>query len=177
MKRVTTTPELSPSTTEINSHLFDDWFDPIESGIRDRVRGLIEEMLRGELDAALTRPRYARRAGHAADSGVAAVVSGHRHGSRVRTLMGTFGKAEIAVPRAQLNTSDGKTAEWKSQALVRPDSFAAKLVIYQGDDIARIFCLSPFTHCQSSKPNIDIPVFGHAYWRSQRRPGHERALP
>jgi hypothetical protein len=30
MKRVTTTPELSPSTTEINSHLFDDWFDPIE---------------------------------------------------------------------------------------------------------------------------------------------------
>jgi hypothetical protein len=52
MKRVTTTPELSPSTTEINSHLFDDWFDPIESGIRGRVRGLIEEMIRGELDAA-----------------------------------------------------------------------------------------------------------------------------
>jgi putative transposase len=117
MKRVTTTPELSPSTTEINSHLFDDWFDPIESGIRDRVRGLIEEMIRGELDAALSRPRYCRRAGHAEDSGVAAVVSGHRHGSRVRTLTGTFGKTEIAVPRARLNTSDGKTTEWKSQAL------------------------------------------------------------
>ena len=117
MKRVTTTPELSPSTTEINSHLFDDWFDPIESGIRDRVRGLIEEMIRGELDAALSRPRYGRRAGHAEDSGVAAVVSGHRHGSRVRTLTGTFGKTEIAVPRARLNTSDGKTTEWKSQAL------------------------------------------------------------
>ena len=117
MKRVTTTPELSPSTTEINSHLFDDWFDPIESGIRDRVRGLIEEMIRGELDAALSRPRYGRRAGHAADSGVAAIVSGHRHGSRVRTLAGTFGKTEIAVPRARLNTSDGKTTEWKSQAL------------------------------------------------------------
>jgi transposase-like protein len=117
MKRVTTTPELSPSTTEINSHLFDDWFDPIESGIRDRVRGLIEEMIRGELDAALSRPRYGRRAGHAEDSGVAAVVTGHRHGSRVRTLTGTFGKTEIAVPRARLNTSDGKTTEWKSQAL------------------------------------------------------------
>jgi hypothetical protein len=38
MKSVTTTPELSPSTTESNSHLFDDWFDPIESGIRDRDR-------------------------------------------------------------------------------------------------------------------------------------------
>jgi putative transposase len=118
MRNVTTTPELSHSTTEINSHLFDDWFDPIESGIRDRVRGLIEEMIRGELDAALSRPRYGRRgAAHAEDSGVAAVVKGHRHGSRVRTLTGTFGKTEIAVPRARLNTSDGKTTEWKSQAL------------------------------------------------------------
>ena len=117
MKNVTTTPELSHWTPESNSHLFDDWFDPIESGIRDRVRGLIEEMIRGELDAALSRPRYGRRAGHAEDSGAAAAVSGHRHGSRVRTLTGTFGKTEIAVPRARLNTSDGKTTEWKSQAL------------------------------------------------------------
>jgi hypothetical protein len=84
MNNVITTPELSPSTTESNSHLFDDWFDPIESGIRDRVRGLIEEMIRGELDAALSRPRYGRRAEDAEDSGVAAVVSGHRpqHGAR-----------------------------------------------------------------------------------------------
>jgi hypothetical protein len=35
--------------------------------------------------------------------GSAAVVTGHRHGSRVRTLTGTFGKTEIAVPRARLN--------------------------------------------------------------------------
>ena len=117
MKTVTTTSELLHSTTESNSHLFDDWFDPIESGIRDRVRGLIEEMIRGELDAALSRPRYGRRSGPAEDSGVAAVVTGHRHGSRVRTLTGTFGKTEIAVPRARLNTSDGKTTEWKSQSL------------------------------------------------------------
>src|SRR5882672_5911852 len=117
MKTVTTTPELLQSTTESNSHLFDDWFDPIETGIRDRVRELIEEMIRSELDAALSRPRYGRRAAHAEDSGVAAVVTGHRHGRRVRTLTGTFGKTEIAVPRARLNTSDGKTTEWKSQAL------------------------------------------------------------
>jgi hypothetical protein len=54
MKTVTTKPELSHSTTESNSHLFDDWFDPIETGIRDRVRGLIEEMIRGKLDTALS---------------------------------------------------------------------------------------------------------------------------
>ena len=64
MKNVTTTAELSHSTTDSNSHLFDDWFDPIESGIRDRVRGLIEEMIRGELDAVLSRPRYGRQAAH-----------------------------------------------------------------------------------------------------------------
>jgi hypothetical protein len=83
MKNVTTTPELSHSTTESNSHLFDDWFDPIETGIRDRVRGLIEEMIRGELDAVLSRPRYRRQARHADGSDAAAgmpaigTVAGH----------------------------------------------------------------------------------------------------
>jgi transposase-like protein len=41
----------------------------------------------------------------------------HRHGSRRRSLTGTFGPIEIAVPRARLNTPEGKTSEWKSQAL------------------------------------------------------------
>jgi transposase-like protein len=117
MTSVTTKPEIPQPTTESNSHLFDDWFDPIETGIRDRVRGLIEEMICGELDAFLSRPRYGRRAAAADSSDVAACVAGHRHGSRVRTLTGTFGKTEIAVPRARLNTSDGKTREWKSQSL------------------------------------------------------------
>ena len=44
-------------------------------------------------------------------------VTGHRHGSRARSLTGTFGAIEIAVPRARLNTTDGKTTEWKSKAL------------------------------------------------------------
>ena len=43
--------------------------------------------------------------------------AGHRHGSRTRSLTGTFGPIEIAVPRARLTTSEGKTTEWKSQAL------------------------------------------------------------
>ena len=86
MKNVTSKPELSHPAIETNSHLFDDWFDPIEDMIRGQVRGLIEEMIRGELDATLSRPRYGRRAGHSEDRDSAAVVTGHRHGSRVRTL-------------------------------------------------------------------------------------------
>jgi hypothetical protein len=41
-------------------------------------------------------PRYGRRANNGEGEDVAAVASGHRHGSRVRTLTGTFGKTEIA---------------------------------------------------------------------------------
>jgi transposase-like protein len=95
--------------------LFDDWFDPIEAGLRDRVRDFIETMIRTELDAALARPRYARRP--AAGEGAEACVAGHRHGSRTRTLTGTFGKTEISVPRARIDTGDGTTSEWKSKAL------------------------------------------------------------
>ena len=86
MTSVTTKPELSQPTTESNSHLFDGWFDPIETRIRDRVRGLIEEMICGELDAVLSRPHYGRRAVAADGSDVAPDVTGHRHGRRVRTL-------------------------------------------------------------------------------------------
>jgi hypothetical protein len=56
---VTKKPEFPQPTIESNSHLFDDWVDPIETGIRERVRGMIEEMIRGQLDAALSRPAMA----------------------------------------------------------------------------------------------------------------------
>jgi len=46
---------------EAAPYLFDDWFDPIEAGLRERVRGFIETMLESELDAVLARPRYGRR--------------------------------------------------------------------------------------------------------------------
>jgi len=117
MTSVTTKLELSQPSTDGSSPLFDNWFDPIETGIRERVREFIEEMIRSELDAVLSRPRYGRRAKHAEGGAVVAGVAGHRHGSRVRTLMGTFGKTEIAVPRARLNGCDGKTTEWKSEML------------------------------------------------------------
>jgi putative transposase len=111
----TTTPDSSQPASEIAVDLFDSWFDPIETEVRARARGFIEEMIRSELDAVLARPRYERRkeAGDAGRPG----VTGHRHGSRTRSLTGTFGPIEIEVPRARLNTAAGKTTEWKSQAL------------------------------------------------------------
>ena len=96
--------------------LFDNWFDPIEDGIRARVRGFIETMLEEELDDALSRPRYGRRKAPA-DGNAAAPLVGCRHGHRKRALTGTFGKTEIAVPRARVMGEDGKTREWKSQSL------------------------------------------------------------
>ena len=98
--------------------LLDDWFDPIEAGLRDRVRELIQAMIESELEAALSRPRYARRPKEACENADGASgITGHRHGHRSRSLLGTFGRVEIAVPRARLDTAEGTTTEWKSTAL------------------------------------------------------------
>src|SRR5207247_4314729 len=70
------------------------------------------------LDGVLGRSRYGRRAkSPSGDAEEAAGVSGHRHGHRSRSLLGTFGQVNVDVPRARLNTPDGKTSEWKSRAL------------------------------------------------------------
>src|SRR5271154_6018173 len=88
MTSVTTKPDSSQPAAETAVYLFDNWFDPIEAGLRDRVREFIHGMIEGELDIALSR-----------------------------SLLGSFGRVEIEVPRARLNTADGKTTEWKSTAL------------------------------------------------------------
>lgn len=111
----TTKPSSSQPTAKLAVDLLDNWFDPIETEVRVCARRFIEELIRGELDAVLARPRY-ERSKNLGEEGKFG-VTGHRHGSRSRSLTGTFGPIEIAVPRARLNTADGKTAEWKSQAL------------------------------------------------------------
>ena len=115
MTKITTKPDSLQPATEMAVDLFDNWFDPIETEVRARSRQFIEELIRSELDTALSRPRYGRSqmAGHEAKAG----VTGHRHGSRTRRLTGTFGPIEIAVPRARLDDTEGKTTEWKSGAL------------------------------------------------------------
>jgi putative transposase len=90
------------------------WFDPIEIGIRDRIRGFIEALVDEELNEALRRARYQRPAG----GGTAATV-GYRHGRRDRRLLGSFGPVTISVPRARLINAGGTSREWRSDALPR----------------------------------------------------------
>ena len=115
MTSTITKPDSSQPPSDAAVDLFDNWFDPIETAVRDRARQFIEELIRGELDAVLARPRYGRSQMASNEGGTG--VMGHRHGRRQRSLTGTFGPVEIEVPRARLNTPEGKATEWKSKAL------------------------------------------------------------
>ncbi|MEJ2715514.1 MAG: transposase, partial [Acidihalobacter sp.] len=111
--------------------LFDDWFDPIEVGIRTRVRGFIQELIEAELEEALSRARYVRHSksgqistettsdttAGATSTPAEPQLHGHRHGHRSRTLMGASGEVEVSVPRARIEGADCKTTEWHSKAL------------------------------------------------------------
>src|SRR5712671_3213861 len=60
MTSITTKPDSSQPSAEATVDLFDNWFDPIETGVRERVREFIHALIEGELDMSLSRPRYAR---------------------------------------------------------------------------------------------------------------------
>ena len=118
MKKHITQPDSQTQALEADPQLFNDWFDPVESAVRSRVRDFIETMMEEELDAMLCRPRYGRAAPEPGEEGSKeARCTGHRHGHRSRSLLGTFGPVEVSMPRARLNTPDGGTTEWKSKAL------------------------------------------------------------
>jgi transposase-like protein len=108
-----TSDSTKAAACSVDGLLFDNWFDPIEAALRDRARNFIEELIHSELTAALDRPRYGRRGMKENSS----ALVGHRHGSRTRSLTGTFGTTEIAVPRARIEGENGTTTEWKSKAL------------------------------------------------------------
>ena len=92
----------SQSAAETAVHLFDNWFDPIEAGLRDRVREFINAMIEGELDTALSRPRYARHAKPSSGKAEGAVrATGHRHGHRSRSLLGSLGMSRFLLNMAK----------------------------------------------------------------------------
>src|SRR5947208_16656175 len=75
MTNVTMKSDSFEPATDTAAHLFDNCFDPIESGLRERVREFIEVLICSELDAALARPRYGRAK---SDGACSAGIGGHR---------------------------------------------------------------------------------------------------
>jgi len=103
------------TATESAVLLGEAWFDPIETGIREQIRGFIEALVNEELNQVLGRARYQRPVG--AETAPATV--GYRHGRRKRQLLGSFGPMTISVPRARLAGGDGTSQEWRSNVLPR----------------------------------------------------------
>jgi hypothetical protein len=85
-------------------------FDPLEDGVRRRVRAFIEATIEEELRVALGRGRYERPADGA---------RGQRNGHRERQVIGTFGAEQVKVPRARVVDEHGRSSEWRSKALRR----------------------------------------------------------
>ena len=65
------------------------WSDPIEAGIRDRIRGFIEELIEEELAAALGRGRYHRHRRGDGEAGSATPPPPDRPMSRRSPATGT----------------------------------------------------------------------------------------
>lgn len=85
-----------------------DWVDPLEQAFRVGVRGYLQELLEQEVTEALGRLRHGREV----------TAQGYRHGHRSRTLIGTFGRVELDVPRARLSRAEGRR-EFQSALLPR----------------------------------------------------------
>jgi hypothetical protein len=99
-------------------HLLDDWFDAIEVGLRERVREFIQAMIESELETALARPRYGRRAtADIQNGGGPSGISGHRHGHPLVITDGNLWPGRDRGATRQARQRGGKTTEWKSSAL------------------------------------------------------------
>lgn len=53
-----------PAGDVADEKLFDNWFDPITTGLRAKTRGFTETMIEEELDSALSRPCWAQLSRH-----------------------------------------------------------------------------------------------------------------
>jgi putative transposase len=84
--------------------------DTIEREIRERIRCTIELIVEEELETTLGAKPSKR---------VGAARQGYRHGHRDRRLTTSVGPTTIAMPRARLEASDGRTTEWHSGTVRR----------------------------------------------------------
>jgi transposase-like protein len=92
--------------------------DPLEQAFRKGVQSYLQELLEEEVTEALGRLRHGREA----------TASGYRHGHRSRTLVGTFGRVALDVPRARIAQQEGGTREFRSALLPRYKRLTASAV-------------------------------------------------
>jgi transposase-like protein len=134
-------------SSEGGHFLCDDWFDPLETGVRTRIRGFIEELLEAELDAVLGRDRYERPRMGGGNSPIGAV--GSRHGHRERGLMGTFGATTIRVPRARLTAKTKQEIEAKRKVFIRKWRLKCRAVADSLEEAGdRLFTFARFPESQ-----------------------------
>lgn len=99
---------MSNDNTAVNPTVaFNAWIDPLEQALRQGMQHYLRELLEQEVNEALGRLRY--RQGDA--------TKGYRHGHRARTVIGTFGRLTVDVPRARINAEAGNTREFRSALL------------------------------------------------------------
>ena len=106
------------ASAESSVLLGEGWFDPIEMGIRDRVRGFIEELVEEELNDALGRARYQRprRAADAEPAGDSRISARSAETPAARLVRP--GDDQCAA-RAAEPSDDGTSQEWRSDVLPR----------------------------------------------------------
>ncbi len=73
-----------------------EWLDPLEQQVRGGVRQFLQELIEQEVTEALGR-----------------------HGHRPRTVIGSFGRVELSMPRARVRGEDGRSREFHSALLPR----------------------------------------------------------
>src|SRR3954468_19253800 len=96
MISITTKPDSSQPAAEATVNFFDNWFDPIETGVRERVREFIHAMIEGELDMSLSRPRYARGAKPSIGPGEGPIGAyWHPQCPPLRAPPGSFGRGGV----------------------------------------------------------------------------------
>src|SRR5947208_16988814 len=103
MTNVTMKSDSLEPATDTAAHFFDHWFDPIESGVRERVREFIEALICGELDAALARHG---KGGARGDDPCPPAMVAHRPGSGPPSLPAGSARPEITWPPPGLRTPE-----------------------------------------------------------------------
>jgi transposase-like protein len=85
------------------------WLDPLAQLVRGGVRQFLQEFIEQEVTEALGRLRHGRAEG----------AKGYRHSHRPRTVIGSFGRVELSMPRARVRGEDGRNREFHSALLPR----------------------------------------------------------